>query len=157
MNMRQIRTGQIAIIIAVFCLSLSAQANLMELSATNNTSVEPGRFSGFSLVFNDTGDGLFDYTELVTFSGIDDLLGISGVWDVLKGAPEIAGISVKSGLGASQAGNYWMVANTFESMDGSWIPERWNYTVSNVPEPASIAMILFGFFGLALMRRKASR
>ena len=71
--------------------STSASASLYRLEAVSSA---PSSFSDFSLEFDDTGDGLLQIGEVLSFSGIT----IEGAfYDSVTQVPDLDGVSALSG------------------------------------------------------------
>ena len=138
-------------LVAALLSPMAANADLIQITATND-GLLAGDFSGFEVVYNDTGDGLFSLEELVSFSGLQELVGSMRSWTDLVGVPDIAGISILSG---PDGRDFWFVANAGESPDG-WLGSRWTYKVASVsvPEPGTLALLCIGLLGLGAARRR---
>lgn len=152
-----------AALIVLGSLSTSASASLYRLEAVSSA---PSSFSDFSLEFDDTGDGLLQINEILSFSGIT----IEGdFFDDVTQVPDLGGVSSLSGTcpGRDPA-NTWCFTRVFEGQiesrqtdgltDGSGL---WSFTrvplVQDVPEPTSAALLLLGLAGLATTRRRPGR
>lgn len=138
---------------------LTARADLIQIDATNDGPTgQNGAFSGFSIVYNDTGDGLFQFSELVSFSGFTQVSN-NNFWSTLHGVGNIAGIATASGHNP-QTPVFWWVSTTGDLADaGGWFTARWTYQSSrvgtvSVPEPASLSLVLIGFASLVAARRR---
>lgn len=102
------------IIAALFLISpFTANAGLIQITATPTTINSNFQFTEFIIVYDDvSGDGLFQFDELVSFSGVTGFavsfpsLFQSG--DGLIGIPEISGISEAGG----QGGGNWTFTNS---------------------------------------------
>jgi len=143
-----------ACMVMACCMDLAgnACAGLVRLDATTNKHA--GFISNFSLTFNDTGDGIFELPELVSFSGVDFLNAPGGGsiahFDEIEVVAHVAGISSgyrdgwrwdHPGMGSSPA-SQWDYKLTALSAPGA------------VPEPGTLALLGFGLGGLALVRRR---
>ena len=136
-------------------LPLAANADLIKITATNDTDIEPGRFSDFNIVFDDiNGDALLQFGEIVSFSGISELTGAMRSWADLLGIPDITGISTASGYQSGEPAYWWVPVEGGGT--GGWLAARWNYTSASasVPEPGTLALFGIGLLGIGVARRR---
>ena len=131
---------KLRLLTAVFLVlgPMLAMADHFLLEATSN---EP-TIGDFAVLFEDTGDGLLEWDEVVSFSGIN-IPGFSVFDDLLLAVPTIAGISSFS---SDPDAPYVFVPN-----DSSWsftesadlghfefiFVGTFTYAVSSVPEPST--------------------
>ncbi|MDJ0908599.1 MAG: PEP-CTERM sorting domain-containing protein [Woeseiaceae bacterium] len=148
-----------AAFIAVLMLaSANAKADLIEITATNDGIGLNGRFSSFTILFDDAnGDGLLQFDEIVSFSGLEELIGLGRSWSELTGIPDIAGISTQSGHGDFLPGYWWWVPTIIGDHNRGWLAARWSYSsrpVGSVPEPGTLALFGLGLAAIGLLRRR---
>ena len=144
-------------LLAILLSPLAANADLLRLDAIS-ASADIG---DFYIVFDDGGDGLLEWSEIVEFSGYSvDFLDL--LLDTVVGVPTIAGISTFSFDPTFDIGvNDW-----FFTIAGDTIPVScsggdpfvcWNdYSISpvTVPEPSTLALLVIGLLGLTAARRR---
>jgi len=156
-------TWAAAVLIALGGLTTSASATPYRLEAVSSA---PSSFSDFWLEFDDTGDGLLQIGELVSFSGIT----ISDVpYETLAQVPDLADVSSLSGTCPGFApANTWCFTREVQGevearqtdglTDGNGL---WSFTrlplVQPVPEPTSAALLLLALAGLAASHHRQKR
>ena len=146
------RLTSVAVLAVLMLASAHARAELIEITATN------GRFSSFTILFDDAnGDGLLQFGEILSFSGLEELIGFGRSWSDLTGVPNIAGISTQSGHTGGLRGFWWWVPTIIGDANRGWFAGRWTYTsrpVGSVPEPGTIALFGLGLVAIGLFRRR---
>jgi len=159
-------SGAVCTLLAV--TSFNASAALIGITATSTDS----RVTDFTLSFDDTsGDGLLQLDELVQFSGFTLTnpanLSVNGLYDVIIGTPDIAGISASTGVRLFSSLNW-----NFKRFEGDTAlccsSSFWTYSseaalipvsASTVPIPAAAWLFGSGIVGIAgiARRKKAHR
>jgi len=139
---------KLTITLFILCISCNTHAVPSTLTATSQPPFSS--LPDFTISFNDTGDGLFELTELISFSGFT-FLGNGLFYDRLTGVPDIADVSVGS------VSNWQFVSVSGNSGLGVR-NDVWKYEISinnvSVPEPTSMALLGLGILGLGWTRRK---
>jgi hypothetical protein len=134
-------------------LTGETSAALMEIVATP-TIFFP--VDNFSLTFDDTGDALFELSELVSFSGITCLFCDPTIdFNAIQQVPTIPNISKLSGSSIS-GGNEWTFLNDAGVIYSVGIG-RLTYVstdIAQIPEPATLGLVGLGIAGAALARRR---
>ncbi len=124
--------------ILMMCWLPSAHAELMQLNARGNSF-----FSDFSVVFDDTGDGLLQFEEIVAFSGVTGTttsgeLSYTGISYV----PDIPGFATASGMlnPTLPCTQCWeLTPGNFGDPSDGWFTTRWTYTITQSPTSATFS------------------
>jgi hypothetical protein len=136
-------------------LSLSAPAWAGPVLLLTATSVEPGKYSGFTVTFDDADmDSQLDFAELTTFSGFTDFAG-SGLYPTLGKVAETAFSDLSGGAGC--LGNpEWCFLKPGSIYTAG--PSAFTYAITPVgtavPEPATLGLVAAALAAAALTRRK---
>jgi hypothetical protein len=127
----------------------TADAALLHLEATGGTDPE-----GFDVFFDDTGDGLLQYDEIVSSAGIVFADGFAFPW--LAGVPNIDGVSTAGG--PCESPDDWCFVNVDEGI-GVTIGTDFIYsiTIAAVPEPGMMSLFTLGVGGLLVRLRRRSK
>lgn len=142
-----------------FCalvVTLAGGASAATLTATSANVLAPGFTIGFT---DSNNNGLFDLSELETFSGF--VLFTQA--EVVLAVPEIVGISVAGSvpgaiLGPLDDAWYFDGAGSLDNrFDVGAAPSFWTYDIdfATVPLPATLPLVGVGLGALALARRRA--
>jgi hypothetical protein len=117
------------------------------------TSKFPAIVSDFSITFNDTGNGLLDFSEITSFSGVTDLT-ISVLLPEVFQLPSISGFVVGNSPITNCSTDLWCFGiNTPNASHGVG---QWSYSLSATPLPAALPLFASGLGALGLLgwRRK---
>ena len=145
-------------VLANFLFAMSASAALLTLTGTSQF---PDIQSDFTIDFDDTNnDGLFEFDELITFSGVTQFLA-PRTFDEVIGVANLPGFTTLSGPTSSAFGNWvFRIIADGTTLEFSPSPE-WIYaitpTVSDVPLPAAFPIFFAGLASLRLLRRRKIR
>jgi hypothetical protein len=111
---------------------------------------------GFDVVFEDTGDGLLQFEEIVSSSGL--LFADGGFFPNLLGVPTIAGISTVGGPCGPDP-DRWCFVNFDIGLSVSITTDEFTYSISPVAvgEPASLSLLVIALGVLAGRLRRTNR
>ena len=119
------------------------------------------RFTGFTVTFDDTGNGLLDFSEVTAFSGVTFSNIVSspsdGLYSLLLGIPPITGVAnCGSASGCNNTrdwrfGRAGFTVNDIQPPQGLW---TYSLSIAAVPEPGTLALLSLGLVGFGLSRRR---
>ena len=139
--------------IAAGLLVGSANAAMLRLDAT---SLDPG-INDFDVLFDDTGDGLLQYEEIISSSGL--LFADGGSFPRLFGVPDLEDVSTIGGPCVDPGS--WCFLNAEGDLSVSITTDTFTYLISpvSVDEPSMMSLLAVGAWLLLLRtrRRKARR
>ena len=128
----------------------TANAAMLRLDAT---SLDPG-IDDFDVLFDDTGDGLLQYEEIVSSSGLTFEDG--SFWPRLFGVPNLEGVSTIGGPCSDPSEDFWWCfLNAEGDFSVSVTADTWTYAISPVAadEPSPMPLLAIGL-GLLLLRSR---
>jgi hypothetical protein len=139
------RSLAVTLIAAGLLVSLgTANAATLRLDAV---SLDPG-INDFDVLFDDTGDGLLQYEEIISSSGLgDDFPRLFGVPD-LEGVSTIGGPCVDAGA--------WCFLNSEGDLSVSVTTDEFTYSISPVAVDEPTMLSLFAI-GLGVLLRRSRR
>ena len=110
---------------------------------------------GFDVVFEDTGDGLLQYEEVLSSSGIVFPDGFA--FPRLFGVPDLEGISTIGGPCGEP--DRWCFFNSEEGLSVSIDETDFTYSIGPVAvdEPASLSLLVIALGVLGIRLRRTSR
>jgi hypothetical protein len=129
----------------------TANAVTLRLDAVSATT----GLAAFDVVFEDTGDGLLQFEEILSTSGI--LLG-TDLYPALLGVPTIEGISTLGGP-CGPSPDEWCFVSFDIGLAVTITTDEFAYSISPaaVSEPASLSLLGIALGILAARRRHARR
>lgn len=145
------KSSALALFAAVLLGSWStASAIPLHLDAFNSDGS-----TAFDVLFEDTGDGLLQYEEILSTSGL--LLG-TDLFDHLLGVPTIEGISTVGGPCGPDP-DRWCFVNFDIGLGVSVTTDTWTYSIGPVAvdEPASLSLLVIALAVLAARLRRTNR
>ena len=144
--------SKVLTILTMLLLPFAANADLIRLDAE---STSPSIYSDFFIIFDDTGDGLLQWDEIVDFSGLI-YLPVPLTLDFVERVPEISGISTRSWDPSIYENplNIWLISNSYGSWHASYPDDFFTYSLASVPEPGTLALLVIGLFGMSLARSR---
>ena len=116
------------------------------------TSLSPD-WASFEVVFSDTGDGLLQYEEITSHTG---LLGSDGtLFDFLAGVPTIPDISTVGGP-CNQEPDRWCFVSREMGLGVTITTDEFTYLISavSVDEPGLLSLLAIGMGVLVRLRRR---
>jgi hypothetical protein len=147
-------------VLCVF-IALAGRANAGPITLTATPT--EADLSGFFIAFEDTGDGLLQFAEVTSFSGVQF---VGKTFPVLDQVPTIAGISEFSGpippIGMCSAtlGNAWCFAAPPSFPPTAFDPAGWTYALSRplpVHTPGAVSLFAGGLLALGWLRQRRRR
>jgi hypothetical protein len=137
--------------VGLFAASVNANAVPLRLDAA---SLETA-FSSFSVIFDDTGDGLLQRDEITQFSGTIDSSDGS-LYSLLVGVPTITDISTISGF--CPLADRWCFVSPEIGLLVAVSIDSFAYAISPgpVPEPGTFALLGLGLLGIRPVRRRSA-
>lgn len=116
-----------------------AHSEILQLDATGEELFGSTLFSDFTIVFDDTGDGLLQFEEIVLFSGVNMILDPFSQYNGVRYVPAISGVSTASGTpnDVYPCADCWeFTPPTAPSPSDGWFVDRWSYQISVVDSTA---------------------
>lgn len=144
-------------------IGLALSAPIADAATLTATPVVVNDFSGFTIEFADTGNGLLDFGEITSFSGVTD----SGTFfGFVTHTVDLVGISVANqprdnGVSTLGAPNWGFSVSDDGTWDDGFGNRRWTYTIeldtpAPIPLPAGLPLLLGGAGVLAALRVRKS-
>jgi hypothetical protein len=127
------REGSIASVlfaIGILLLPWSAQGTPLTLSASSSN---PANFSGFTISFNDTGNGILDPGEVTAFSGIT---AFAQQYSVLAAIPDIPNVASASSSNLCGSGSSAWCFSSASAVTSTASAALFSYQITNTTPPS---------------------
>ena len=138
-------------LLAASLLSFLGTANAITLRL-DAISPDPDSQFGFDVIFDDTGDGLLQYEEIISTSGL--LFDDGGLFPELLGVPTIAGVSTVGGPCGPDP-DRWCFVDFDIGLSVSVTTDSFIYFINpvSVDEPTMLSLFAIGL-GVLLLRSR---
>jgi len=136
-------------LLAASLLSFLGTANAVTLRL-DAASLDPD-INDFDVVFDDTGDGLLQYEEIISSSGL--LFSDGGFFPRLFGVPNLDGVSTIGGPCVEEVA--WCFLNSEGDLSVSVTTDTFTYSIGpvSVDEPPMMSLLAIGL-GVLLLRSR---
>ena len=137
-------------LLATALLSFFGTANAITLQLDAVSPTDPD--FGFDVLFEDTGDGLLQYEEVISSSGL--LFPDGSIWPRLFGVPNLDGVSTIGGPCVDA--DAWCFLNAEGDFSVSVSTDEFTYLISPVAVDEPTMLSLFAI-GLGVLLRRSRR
>ena len=137
-------------LLAAGLLSFLGTANAITLQLDAVSPTDPD--FGFDVLFEDTGDGLLQYEEIISSSGL--LFPDGGFFPRLFGVPNLDGVSTIGGPCVDA--DAWCFLNAEGDLSVSVTTDEFTYSISPVAVDEPTMLSLFAI-GLGVLLRRSRR
>ena len=137
-------------LLAAGLLSFLGTANAITLQLDAVSPTDPD--FGFDVLFEDTGDGLLQYEEVISSSGL--LFSDGGFFPRLFGVPNLDGVSTIGGPCVDA--DAWCFLNAEGDLSVSVTTDEFTYSISPVAVDEPTMLSLFAI-GLGVLLRRSRR
>jgi hypothetical protein len=146
-----------AIAMAAFLMGAAGNADAARLQLVATGIAPDATDLGFDVLFDDTGDGLLQFEEIISSSGF--VFPDGGAFPALLGVPNVADVSTAGG--PCDSPDRWCFVNTDEGLAVTIDTTDFTYVISvvAVAEPEMLSLFTLAVGGLLMRlrhRRKVS-